>query len=303
MYRFNKIMIAVNFNSADQSILAYSSHIARLAKSSKIYFVHIAENLEIPSELREQYPSLIEPLDQFALRRMEELARQYFTDQKETEISFEVAEGEQVSNMLRLIKIKDIDLVLVGKNMNSSQDVFLGEKLARKAPCSVLVIPDGTKPIYNDITIACDFSNHSMDAIDIGRAFASSAGLKYFDCLHVFEIPTGYYKTGKTYEEFSDIMKKNSMKQFNEMINKLEMEGIKPELKLVLNSKPARAIEEFIRDSGSDLLIVGARGRANGAGILLGSVTEKLIQTVNIPILAVKKKGAGLDILNAILNR
>jgi len=87
------------------------------------------------------------------------------------------------------------------------------------------------------------------------------------------------------------------------MINKLKMEGVKADLKLALNAKPARAIDQFIKDSGSDLLVVGARGRANGAGILLGSVTEKLIRTVSIPILAVKKKGAGLDILNAILNR
>jgi nucleotide-binding universal stress UspA family protein len=97
-------------------------------------------------------------------------------------------------------------------------------------------------------------------------------------------------------------MKNNAMKQYNEMINELKMEGIKPELKLALNGKPAKAIEEHIKNEGSDLLIVGARGRANGAGVLLGSITEKLIQTVSIPVLAVKKKGAGLGILDAILN-
>jgi hypothetical protein len=32
-------------------------------------------------------------------------------------------------------------------------------------------------------------------------------------------------------------------------------------------------------------------------------VTEKLIGSVNVPLLAVKKKGAGLDIVDAILNK
>jgi nucleotide-binding universal stress UspA family protein len=300
MYRFNKLMIAVNFNSTDHSLLAYTSHVARLANAAKIYFVHIAENLEIPSEIREQYPSLIEPMDEFAVRRMKELAEQFFINHKNTDLSFEVIEGEQVSSLLRLAKIKDIDLLLVGQGLDNNS---LGEKLARKAPCSVLVIPDDTRPVFENITVACDFSAHSLDAMDVGRAFASSAGLKLIHCLHVYDIPTGYYKTGKSYEQFSEIMKGHAMRQYEEMIANLNMNGVSSDLKLISSSKPTQAIEQFINHSGSDLLIVGARGRANVAGVLLGSVTERLIQTVKIPLLAVKKKGAGLDILNAILNR
>jgi nucleotide-binding universal stress UspA family protein len=296
-------MIAVNFNSADHSLLAYSSHISKLAKSSKIYFVHFAENLEIPLEIREQYPSLIEPLDEYALRQMEDLAKQYFSDRKDLQMNFEVVEGDQVNNMLRLIKIKDIDLVLVGTNSETPHDQYLGEKLARKAPCSVLVVPNGTNPVYKNIVVASDFSDHSLNAMDIGHAFARSAGIKSIDCLHVFDVPSGYYKTGKSYEQFSDIMKSNATKQFEEFIRNLNINGVSSDLKLALDGKPARAIEKYIKDANSDLLIMGARGRANGAGILLGSVTEELIQKINIPLLAVKKKGTGLDIVNAILEK
>jgi nucleotide-binding universal stress UspA family protein len=296
-------MIVVNFNSADHSLLAYASHIAKLAQSSKIYFVHFAEKLEIPSEIREQYPSLIEPLDEYAIRQMEYLAMQYFTDHKDLQMNFEVDDGDQVNSMLRLIKIKDIDLVLVGKNSNTPNDYYLGEKLARKAPCSVLVIPNGANPVYSNIVVASDFSNHSLDAMDVGHAFAGSAGIKSIDLLHVFDIPSGYYKTGKSYQQFSDIMKSNAKKEFEELMKNLNMNGVSSDLKLALDGKPARAIDKYIRSANSDLLIMGARGRANGAGILLGSVSEKLIRTVDIPLLAVKKKGAGLDILNAILNK
>jgi nucleotide-binding universal stress UspA family protein len=179
----------------------------------------------------------------------------------------------------------------------------LGEKLARKAPCSVLVVPKGTKPVYHTITVGSDFSNHSLDAMDVGRAFAGSAGIKSIDCLHVFDIPSGYYKTGKSYEQFSEIMKSNARKQFEELTKNLNMNGVHSKLDMVIDGKPARAIEQHITEKDSDLLILGARGRANGAGILLGSVTEKLIRTVNVPLLAVKKKGTGLDILDAILKR
>jgi nucleotide-binding universal stress UspA family protein len=303
MYRYNKLMVAINFNSADHSLLAYASHIAKLARSSKVYFVHFSENLEIPSDIREEYPSLIEPLDEYALRRMKELAMRFFSNLKNLDLSFEVGEGDQVSSFLRLIKIKDIDLVLVGKNTDTQPDHYLGEKLARKAPCSVLVIPSGAKPSYKNIAVASDFSEHSLNAMDVGRAFASSAGILTIDFLHVFDIPSGYYKTGKSYEQFTDIMKGHAKKQFEMIMKNLNINGVSSNLKLLHDGKPARAIEEFVRETGTDLLIMGARGRANGAGILLGSVTEKLIGVLDVPLLAVKKKGAGLDILDAILNR
>ena len=69
----------------------------------------------------------------------------------------------------------------------------------------------------------------------------------------------------------------------------------------MLEKKPAKAIEEVVKNHNIDLLVIGARGRRAGAGVLLGSVTEHLIKTTTIPILAVKKKGSGLNILEAIL--
>ncbi|MBN2439428.1 MAG: universal stress protein, partial [Deltaproteobacteria bacterium] len=46
---------------------------------------------------------------------------------------------------------------------------------------------------------------------------------------------------------------------------------------------------------------IGARGRKAGAGVLLGSVTEHLIETTTVPLMAVKKKGTGMSILDALL--
>ena len=298
MYRFNKLLVAVDFSSTDHAVLAYASHISRLAGSSRIYFAHVAENFELPEKIREKYPALAEPLDEFALKRMKELTEQFFTDQDRLDLVYEVSEGEQISNLLRLIKIKDIDLVLVGK----SGDDALGEKLARKAPCSVLIIPDGTQPFYHQVTVAADFSNHSLDALDVARAFSSSAGLKSFNTLHVYDVPSGYYKTGKTFEQFAEIMKNNATQQFVAMMKQLDMKDINPDLELVLDKKPTRAIEQYADISGTDLLILAARGREKGAGILLGSVTEQVIRQAKIPVLAVKKKGAGMDIVDAILN-
>ena len=52
-----------------------------------------------------------------------------------------------------------------------------------------------------------------------------------------------------------------------------------------------------------DLLIMATLGRSASAAILMGSVTEKLIWITNVPLVAVKKKGAGLSFLEALLKQ
>jgi len=301
MYRFNRLLVAIDFTAKDHTLISYSRQIAELADSSRIYFVHIAGNLEIPDEIRDKYPAVTEPLDEYAVKKMKTLAADIFDGRPKPELLFEVGEGETVSNLLRQIKIKDIDLVLVGKSGGHDADTAVAEKLARKAPCSVLIIPEGAHPFYKKVVLATDFSNHSLDALDVTGAFTHSAGLDSFTCLHVYNVPTGYYKTGKSYEQFAGIMEKNATDQFMAQMRLVDLKNVNPHLELILDKYPEEKIISYVAEHHSDFLVMGTRGRAGGAGILLGSVTEQVIRKTTIPLLAVKKKGTGLDLLQALL--
>jgi len=64
------------------------------------------------------------------------------------------------------------------------------------------------------------------------------------------------------------------------------------------------SIRNFSESLGDVLIVVGARGRSgNIAAILLGSITEGLIRTTHKPLLAVKEKGQGLNILEAFTSQ
>ena len=69
----------------------------------------------------------------------------------------------------------------------------------------------------------------------------------------------------------------------------------------VLEDDIPYAIREAVDEQEADLLVLGSRGRTNSAAVLLGSVTEKMIRTTDVPIVAVKKKGANLSFLDALL--
>jgi nucleotide-binding universal stress UspA family protein len=69
----------------------------------------------------------------------------------------------------------------------------------------------------------------------------------------------------------------------------------------VLAERPARAIREAVDAQGADLVVMGARGRTDSAAVLLGSVTERVLLDTEVPLVAVKRKGANLTFLQAFL--
>jgi nucleotide-binding universal stress UspA family protein len=294
-------MIGLNLSDQDIAIIRYASLISRLSRSERIHFVHITENLEIPEDLRAEYPDLVERADEFATNQMEELVNRYFDGRPEAEKVCEIVEGAPLRVLLEWSRQKDTDLILIGKKKESRENGNLAAKLVRKAPCSVLIIPADSEAKFRKILLPVDFSEHSADAMETAIAFASAGGAK-IECLHVYRVPTGYHKTGKSYEEFVAIMRGHAEKDYRNLISKFNRAGLSITPIFELDNNPPKAIKAAAQKQQADLLIMGARGRSAAAAILLGSVTERLIGTTDIPLLAVKKKGANLTLLEAMLN-
>lgn len=54
-----------------------------------------------------------------------------------------------------------------------------------------------------------------------------------------------------------------------------------------------RVLLEYLRDHDIDLVVMGTHGRSGLGRVLLGSVTEKLLRTAHVPVLAVPREEAG----------
>lgn len=301
MYPFRRIAVVIELDEMDQELIRYAGLIARLARTEKVYFLHVAGSLEIPEIIRQSYPELSSPVDESAERRCQLEVRQYFDGDSDTAFSCEIVEGEELDQILRLIPRKDIDLILVRRRSEEKSSLMLAEKLARKAPCSILILPEGRDANLFRILVAVDFTEDSRNAMEVAIAFASAARLSSVHCLHVYDVPAGYYKTGKSFEQFSDIMEKNAEREYREFVKNVDLKSVAVVPEFILDKKTSRAIERTIDKQDSDLLIVGSRGRSSSAAILLGALTERLIASTDIPLLAVKKKGTGLSFLDAVL--
>jgi nucleotide-binding universal stress UspA family protein len=302
MYRIKRLLVGVSFADQDGASIRYAGMISRLAQSEKVVFLHVASRVDIPEDILEDYPDLFQPVDEYARDAMEKLVHDYFDGHPDTEISYQVVEGSPLIEFLRKAKEEDIDLIVMRKRNEPTASGALFEKLARKAPCSVLFVPEGSKAWFTNILVPVDFSDNSLNAMEAAVTIGLAASeIKEIYCLHVYSVPLGYYKTGKSYEQFAEIMKGHAEKQYEEFIKKVELKGLTAVPIFKLEKKESRGIEDVIQERGISLVVIGARGRKAGAGVLLGSVTEHLIETTSVPLMAVKEKGTGMSILDAIL--
>ena len=64
----------------------------------------------------------------------------------------------------------------------------------------------------------------------------------------------------------------------------------KVEMSDVMVGGPAHAIEEIADRAAADLIVVGTRGHSPVAGLLLGSVTQRLLHIASQPVLVVPSK-------------
>jgi len=69
----------------------------------------------------------------------------------------------------------------------------------------------------------------------------------------------------------------------------LSAQGVETSVEMtsVMLGGPAHAIDEIADKAGADLIVVGTRGHGQIAGLLLGSVTQRLLHIAKRPVLAV----------------
>lgn len=302
MYQYKNLLIPLNFTVIDDFVIKYASRVSEISKSEKAYFLHVKRPSEVPKEILEEYPQLLKPELEHRMKKMQVSVEKDFRGHPDTKTIFELKEGDPLEVLLEQIVKNDIDLVVVGRKADARETRHLPIKLARKAPCSTLVIPEESKNSIANVLVPIDFSDFSKNALELAVNLAFANSISAIHCLHIFQLPIGYYKTGKNQEEFTEIMKKNAKKDYTRFISNINLKGVEVKPIFMLHEKPAQAIQSMIEKNQIDMVVLGTRGRNAGAGLLLGSVTENIILSSQIPIFAVKKKGTGLSFLEVLLN-
>jgi nucleotide-binding universal stress UspA family protein len=298
---FSRAMIGLDLTEMDDILIKKTAVFAKFLGIEKCYFVHVAKNLEIPKEITEKYPDLIAPTDESIEAIVQNKLKEFnFPSDIETEVF--VDEGSHpLDSFLRWAKIKDVDLILMGRKETLPGHGVLADGVAKKAPCSILLVQE-KRPVKfpKKILIATDFSTHNHLIYEFAEQITDRLGAELVP-VHLFEVPSGYSKTGKSFEEFAEIMKENAKADFKKFVSKHHHPELECEMLLNDGKNQGTLILDFATQINADMILLGSRGRTSSAALLLGSTAEKLIHANKyLPMLIFKKKGETMGFFDAL---
>src|SRR5690606_23592470 len=154
------------------------------------------------------------------------------------------------------------------------------------------------------LLVPSDFSDYSKDALEEAIMIAERHGGLEIVCQNVFTVPSGYHYTGKSYEEFTQIMRMHAEINYKKFIRKIDTKGIKitPVYTQDVLDDPVEEIVAKAKERNADCIIIGAKGRTAATALFIGSMAERLIQyNDSIPLMVTRPKGKNAGILDYIL--
>jgi len=142
------------------------------------------------------------------------------------------------------------------------------------------------------ILVATDFSEPSEAALAYGRELARSFGaaltiVNVVDdtMARAYGIDGGVMLTDP---EMQREFEASALQQVNALISDEDRTQLRAAGQVLASNAPAQAIVTYARDANVDLIVMGTRGRGGVAHLLMGSVSEKVVQIAPCPVLTVR---------------
>ena len=139
--------------------------------------------------------------------------------------------------------------------------------------------------MFKQILWATDGSEHADRALELAKSLASQNGAKLV-AFHSVEREGGAGSRGAFTEDANEGEHQGKLRA---QVKELSEQGVQAELKMVDGGPggPAHNIADAAKEIGADLIVVGTRGHTAFHGLLLGSVTQRLLHIASCPVLAV----------------
>ena len=298
MLPYKKVLAALNLTQLDKNVVSYCGLLSKLSASREVKFLFANR----PSN----YPMMNDTIGQasvseFTTRVMKDQINRDFKGYKGSMINYDVLDGEPLEQILQTVVTDNTELLVVGRKRSALDTRRVPVKLARTAPCSVMIVPENAEIAISRIMVPIDFSTNAGAALKLAVDMAHELGCKRIYGVHIYFLPLGYSKSGKTGIEYAKMMKKRAIQQFEQFVEEFDLKGIEIKMDYMISRRPAKMIRKAIRKRGCDFVVAGAKGQS-GLGCL-GSVTENLMLTAKCPMITVKAKGEGLEVLNELMSK
>ena len=142
------------------------------------------------------------------------------------------------------------------------------------------------------ILVPIDFSEHSAYALEVAASLAKQNGSELI-LLHMMGLSEAILTKDSSQEAAeAHYYMKLTHKRFQEFRDQPYLKDLKVH-EMVQNYKIFSEINEVAMETKAELIVMGSHGTSGLSGIFVGSNTEKVVRTAQIPVLVVKKQRPG----------
>lgn len=289
MERFKRIGLFLTGGTPDETAIRFANRITEIAQSDELICVFSATDAgpEIEADTAEAE------------------VRGLLTEHPASVLRFRFHAGAGAEDVLRSARDNDLDLLVLGRPLPTDQ-LDPGQsfaRIARKSPCSVLIVPAGAQPHLARLLVPMDGSRHARLALETAVAIArgSQHATPQVVAQTVFSVGYGYSKTGVTLPEVIATIASNTEAELRKYVTGVDVGGVEFKTICTCSERLADAVHDTAVVNKMDVIVVGSRGLSPSAAVILGSTTERILHRAALPVLIVKEKGETTTLLEALL--
>lgn len=285
-----KIIAATDFSTRSNRALRQAGLLAQ-AQRAQLDIVHVVDDDQpermVEAEKREAAQTLHEQISS-----MPEL--------QAVECRELVVAGDPFDGILRAAGAASADLVVMGAHRKQLlRDIFVGttvERVIRTGPFPVLMVSNEAQRHYTNVLAPIDLTEASAHALRLARA-TGLLGDHRATLLHAFMPPAKSKMALASVDKqrVDDYVASERQYWMDEIVkflveNDLGSQGWSVRVE---EGGPIGAISGVVAETRPDLLVMGTHGRGRLLKALLGSVTEEVLRSLNVDVLAVPPVGKG----------
>jgi nucleotide-binding universal stress UspA family protein len=208
------------------------------------------------------------------------------------DFDIEVVEGQPYQKLIHWADVKEVGLLVVGRKKDSQGSGITARRVARHAKPNILFVPEDANEEVTRILVPIDYSDNSARAMRTALNIQgrSEAEVKVIG-IHIIDMPPAdYYMRPVEHTGFVQMLEDSAKKAYNNFMEAHAFSSAQVEPVFIDNmyNNTAAHLNDYAMDENIDLIIMGAQGHSAFNSFLFGSVTEKLVNQIEKPVLIIR---------------
>jgi nucleotide-binding universal stress UspA family protein len=324
MLQLNRILVPTDFSEAARTAYAFGVELTR-KYGGKVDLLHIIPTfkylnesitrLGLPINLdKDIYPHIVMESEERLRKEFEDAIPEAQRGDALVQVDIKASEA-----IIRIAGERDSDLIVMGATGLRGKDILWGsttEKVVRKSAVPVLAIPEGAIPHdVNHILVPTDYSELSFRALRGAVSLANSLNseITLFHVIELYGSPLDDEPREAGKDQITAVGEKlaNRLEGWTVANPHFELKFVREgdtmylvshrggkEKRTILRivvTKSVSAYTEIVdyANENSDMVVITTHGRSGLSHMFLGSVTEKVVQATNKPVLTWRPKQHG----------